>query len=208
MPRGISNEHAIQRDAILNVAADAFAELGYPSATMAEISTRCGVSKSLLYHYYDAKDAMLFDMMETYMLKLRDLVVSVAPLKLPAKDALAETVRRFVIEYEHSRTRHIVLLNDVKFLPPTQRERVIGLEREVVQRFADLITTTYDIDTSRAKVLTMCVFGMINWTFTWLRPGGQITYGQFAETVVGMLESGLNGGADRLQQYVASTTQR
>jgi AcrR family transcriptional regulator len=203
MPRGISNEHAIQRDAILNVAADAFAELGYPSATMVEIAKRCGVSKSLLYHYYDAKDAMLFDMMETYMLKLRDLVVSVAPLKLPAKEALAETVRRFVREYEHSRTRHIVLLNDVKFLPAEQREHVIGLEREVVQRFADLIATTYDIDKARAKVLTMCVFGMINWTFTWLRPGGQITYAQFAETVVGMLESGLNGGADRLQQYAA-----
>jgi AcrR family transcriptional regulator len=201
MPRGISAEHSIQRDTILRVAADTFAQVGYPSATMAEIARRCGVSKSLLYHYYDAKDAMLYDMSRSYMIKLRELVESVTPLKLSAKEALAETVRRFVREYEHSRTRHIVLLNDVKFLPLAQRDEVIELERIVVQKFSDLIATTYGIDPERAKVLTMCVFGMINWTFTWLRPDGAISYAQFAEAVVGMLESGLNGGAERLQAF-------
>ncbi len=201
MPRGISPEHIVQRDTMLNVAADTFAQLGYPSATMAEIARRCGVSKSLLYHYYPSKDAMLFDMSSSYMRKLRELVGSVAPLKLSAKEALAETVRRFVVEYEHSRTRHVVLLNDVKFLPPQQRDEVLDLERQVVQRFADLVGNTYSIDGERAKVLTMCVFGMINWTFTWLKPGGSISYPQFAETVVGLLETGLNGGAERLQQF-------
>jgi AcrR family transcriptional regulator len=201
MPRGVSLEHSVQRDTILRVSADTFAQVGYPSATMAEIARRCGVSKSLLYHYYEAKDAILFDLSRTYMLKLRELVDGVAPLNLSARDALAETVRRFVFEYEHSRARHIVLLNDVKFLPVQERELVLSLERDVVQSFADLITKTYAIDGARAKVLTMCVFGMINWTFTWLRPGGTISYAQFAETVVGMLESGLNGGADRLRQF-------
>jgi AcrR family transcriptional regulator len=201
MPRGISAEHALQRDAILRIAADTFAEVGYPNATMAEISRRCGVSKSLLYHYYESKDAMLHDLSRTYMLRLRELVLGVAPLKLSAKDALTETVRRFVREYETSRTRHIVLLNDVKFLPTEQREEVLLLEREVVQRFADLIEKSYAIDAPKAKVLTMCVFGMINWTFTWLKPDGEISYDQFAETVVGLLESGLNGGAEKLQGF-------
>jgi AcrR family transcriptional regulator len=204
MPRGISAEHALQRDAILHIAADTFAEVGYPSATMVEISRRCGVSKSLLYHYYESKDAMLLDLSRTYMLRLRELVLGVAPLKLSAKDALTETVRRFVREYETSRTRHIVLLNDVKFLPQEQREEVLLLEREVVQRFADLIEKSYAIDAPKAKVLTMCVFGMINWTFTWLKPDGDISYDQFAETVVGLLDSGLNGGAETLQRFATS----
>jgi AcrR family transcriptional regulator len=204
MPRGISAEHALQRDAILHIAADTFAEVGYPSATMVEISRRCGVSKSLLYHYYESKDAMLLDLSRTYMLRLRELVLGVAPLKLSAKDALTETVRRFVREYETSRTRHIVLLNDVKFLPPQQRDEVLLLEREVVQRFADLIEKSYAIDAAKAKVLTMCVFGMINWTFTWLKPDGDISYDQFAETVVGLLDSGLNGGAETLQRFATS----
>ena len=201
MPRGPSSAHLLQRETILNESADAFAEVGYPSATMAALATRCGVSKSLLYHYYPAKDAILFDLMHEYMQRLQLLVMEVASHNFPAQRALAEVVRRFVREYETSRTRHIVLLNDVKFLPPVEREIVIRQEREVVQSFADLIVVTYRIDPARAKVLTMSVFGMINWTFTWLKPGGPLSYAQFAETVVGMLESGLGGGAERMKNF-------
>ena len=39
----------------------------------------------------------------------------------------------------------------------------------------------------------MMLFGMINWTFTWLRPGGPMSYQQFAEEVIAMLEKGLAG---------------
>lgn len=198
MPRGPSSAHSLQRETILNISADTFAEAGYPSATMAALAARCGVSKSLLYHYYPAKDAILFDLMHEYMTRLQYLVHEVARLALPAQDGLAELVRRFVREYETSRSRHMVLLNDVKFLPPAEREQVIALERSVVQAFADVIAATYKVDAARAKVLTMSVFGMINWTFTWLKPHGPLSYAQFAESVVGMLEGGLAGGAARI----------
>ena len=198
MPRGPSSAHSLQRETILNISADAFAEAGYRSATMAALAARCGVSKSLLYHYYPAKGAILFDLMHEYMTRLQLLVREVAMLRLPAQQGIAELVRRFVREYETSRTRHIVLLNDVKFLPPPQREEVIALERSVVQAFADVIAATYKIDGARAKVLTMSVFGMINWTFTWLKPDGPLSYAQFAESVVGMLEGGLAGSAERI----------
>ena len=39
--------------------------------------------------------------------------------------------------------------------------------------------------------VAMMLFGMINWTFTWLRPGGPMSYAQFAEEVISMLERGL-----------------
>ena len=198
MPRGPSSAHSLQRETILNISADTFAEAGYPSATMAELAARCGVSKSLLYHYYPAKGAILFDLMHEYMTRLQLLVHDVARLALPAQEGLAELVRRFVREYETSRSRHIVLLNDVKFLPLPEREQVIALERSVVQAFADVIAATYKVDGARAKVLTMSVFGMINWTFTWLKPDGPLSYAQFAESVVGMLEGGLAGSAERI----------
>ena len=205
MPRGPSSAHSLQRETILNISADTFAEAGYPSATMAALAARCGVSKSLLYHYYPAKDAILFDLMHEYMTRLQRLVHEVAELELPAQEGLAELVRRFVREYETSRSRHIVLLNDVKFLPPPEREQVIALERSVVQAFANVIAATYTIDGARAKVLTMSVFGMINWTFTWLKPDGPLSYAQFAESVVGLLEGGLACGAQRIGQLAADT---
>ena len=46
----------------------------------------------------------------------------------------------------------------------------------------------------------MLVFGMINWTFTWLKPGGAMSYAEFAEWVIRMLE----GGIGNLVQPVAA----
>ena len=37
----------------------------------------------------------------------------------------------------------------------------------------------------------MMLFGMINWTFTWLRPGWRMSYDDFAEDVIGFLDRGL-----------------
>ena len=39
--------------------------------------------------------------------------------------------------------------------------------------------------------VAMMLFGMINWTFTWLRPGGPMSYAVFADEVVAMLDCGL-----------------
>ena len=37
----------------------------------------------------------------------------------------------------------------------------------------------------------MILFGMINWTFTWLKPGGPMTHAQLAPMVVQLFLGGL-----------------
>ena len=39
----------------------------------------------------------------------------------------------------------------------------------------------------------MMLFGMMNWTFTWLKPDGPLSYEGYAEMVIEMLENGLGG---------------
>jgi hypothetical protein len=38
----------------------------------------------------------------------------------------------------------------------------------------------------------MMLFGMINWTFTWLRPQGPLSYDAFAQEVIDTLENGFH----------------
>ncbi len=42
------------------------------------------------------------------------------------------TVRAFLTEYETSHSRHVALLNDVKYLEDTQREIVLDRQRDIV----------------------------------------------------------------------------
>ena len=42
-----------------------------------------------------------------------------------------------------------------------------------------------------AKPLTMLLFGMINWMFTWLRPGGELDHEAIAPMVADLFLRGL-----------------
>src|SRR5262249_21758783 len=104
--------------AILEKAAEAFAERGYATTSMSELAAACGVSKALLYHYYESKDAILFDLLDRYMKRLTAIVEEVGGRNLAPPEHLDALVRAFLADYESSRARHVALVNDARLLEP------------------------------------------------------------------------------------------
>ncbi|MDR7093261.1 TetR/AcrR family transcriptional regulator [Hydrogenophaga laconesensis] len=203
MARPKSATHDLKRDEILDVAARCFAAQSFPAASMNDIAAACGTSKARLYHYYESKDAILYDLLDRYTQRLLALIgeaeARAQRKNLSEREALSELVRAFLAEYETSATRHVALLSDTKFLGEGQRELIVNRQRDVVAAFTRFLRRAYPERVSAANqtALTMMLFGMINWTFTWLRPGGAMSYGAFAEEVVDVLERGLSGSAGR-----------
>jgi hypothetical protein len=107
---------------------------------------------------------------------------------------LHELIRRFLQEYESSATRHVALLSDTQFLGEEQRTLIVTRQRDVVAAFTRFLKRAYParMNATNQTAVTMMLFGMINWTFTWLRPDGPISYTAFADEVIAMLERGLN----------------
>ena len=205
MARPKSATHDIKRDAILDIAAQCFADRSYPAASMNEIATACGTSKARLYHYYESKDAILFDLLDRHTQRLLALIAQTEAKaqrqNLDERAALHELVRAFLHEYESSGTRHSALLNDTQFLSAepdeslgsSQRELILNRQRDIVAAMTRFLKRAYPerLNATNQTAQTMMLLGMINWTFTWLRPGGPMSYGAFAEEVIGMLEKGL-----------------
>jgi AcrR family transcriptional regulator len=197
MARPKSASHDLKREEILDVAAQCFAQLSFPAASMNHIATACGASKARLYHYYESKEAILFDLLDRYTQRLLALIgeaeARAQRKNLSERDALHELVRAFLAEYETSATRHVALVSDTKFLGETQRELILNRQRDVVAAFTRFLKRAYPdrVTPANQTALTMMLFGMINWTFTWLRPGGPMSYAGFADEVVAMLERGL-----------------
>ncbi|KMZ11213.1 Transcriptional regulator, TetR family [Candidatus Burkholderia humilis] len=201
MARTKAPDHETQREQILELAAAKFAQTSYPSTSMADLAAASGTSKARLYHYYESKEAILFDLLDRYTKRLMLIIAEVEGAShrrgFGERQAFAELVRAFLIEYETSHSRHVALLNDVKYLEDAQREIVLDRQRDIVAAFARQLARAYPnrVTKDNQTALTMMVFGMINWTFTWLKSGGKLGYTEFAEQVVGMIEHGLAGDA-------------
>jgi AcrR family transcriptional regulator len=202
MPRRKAATFETQRAAIRDAAAQLFADKGYPSASIADLARACGVSKALMYHYYRGKEDLLADVAMSYVDRLAAIVDEVAAQRLPPAAHLRRLIEAFMTEYEHSAARHRVLVQDVKYLERAHRGRVLGRQRKVVDGFAAVIAELAPDASARGlrKPLTMILFGMINWTFTWLKDGGSLTYSDMAPLVADLFL----GGIGRIQAGAAA----
>jgi AcrR family transcriptional regulator len=190
----------LQRAAILAAAAGLFARHGFHHASMAELAAACGVSKPLLYHYYRDKAHILFDIADSYMDKLSAIVAEVGRERLAPEAHLRTLILRFMQEYQHSQAQHMVLVQDVKFLAEREREQILDKERLVVDAFARVIGALKPrLQRKELRVpLAMLLFGMINWSFTWLRADGPLSYEDMATVATEVFLHGVS--AAQLQE--------
>jgi AcrR family transcriptional regulator len=195
-----------QRASILQAAAQLFAQRGFEGASMAELAQACKVSKPLLYHYYRDKQHILFDIADYYIDRLIAIVAQVRAEKLSPDTHLRALVTRFMQEYQHSQAQHMVLVQDVKFLADAQRAQIVAKERRVVNAVAQAISALKPRLSKRTLrvPLAMILFGMINWTFTWLRADGPLTYESMAKVVSDIFLHGITGAAARTQANTAT----
>lgn len=204
MARRRAQGYDSQREAILAQAAALFAQQGYVGTSMNQVAAACGLSKPALYHYVRDKSDLLFEIATTHVARLHTLVDEVAnedhvgdSVRLNSADPLARVrrlIERFVLEYAGARDAHRVLTEDVKFLEPEEQARVLELQRQVVNAFAEAIAQARPelVAANLHKPLTMLLFGMMNWLFTWLQPEGKLTHADMAPMVADLFLGGLH----------------
>ncbi len=193
MARPRSQGFDAQRDQLLAAAARLFANQGYTATTMQQVAEAAGLGKATLYHYVRDKPALLAAIAGGHVARLEALVGEVAAEALPPDPHLARLIERFLRAYAHAQHEHRVLTEDVKFLPAPEREGLLEGQRRVVQAFADAVAALRpELAAARlAKPVAMLLFGMINWTFTWLRADGALTHEAMAPLVTRLFVGGL-----------------
>ena len=194
MARGRAANYAEQQAALLEHAARLFAERGFQGTSMLELATAAGVSKALLYHYYEDKYQLLVAIAEGHIDRLTALVAEVTAEAHPPAARLSTLIERIVNEYANAHCHHQVLVQDLKYLDAKDQRRIRGKERKVVAAFAGAIAEAHPTLAAKQleKPLTMLLFGMINWLFTWFQEDGALDYAQMARLVSDFVRGGLH----------------
>ena len=193
MGRGRHSGYDDQREMILVRAAELFARGGYPGTSMNQVAEACGLSKATLYHYFRDKYELLVNIAEDHVTRLQGIVGDALAEEATPQGQMRALVRRLVEEYASAQHEHRVLTEDVKFLEPADRERILGKEREVVAAFARVVAALRpDLrEAAMNKPLTMLLFGMVNWMFTWMKPEGELDYAAMGPIVADLFLGGI-----------------
>lgn len=194
MARTIAKDHGEKRAQILKSAARVFADQGFDRASMAMLAAECGISKANIYHYYDSKDALLFDLLDNYLSTLRDRVCGLAVETRTPEQALRDTVLEILLAYQGADDEHRVQSAGLKALPEDQQKVLRAYQRDMVGHLSGVLARLApDLaqNPARLRAATMSIFGMLNWFYMWCPGADEAARRDYARLVGDLALGGL-----------------
>lgn len=194
MARTQAADYDAKREAITETAAKLFAEKGFAAASVSDLAERCAVSKSLIYHYYPSKEAILFDVMNEHIDDLLSVIEARGEKAGDPAREIHQLTRELLQHYVGAAERQKVLLYELSSLPKDNQAEIKSKQRKIINHVENLLSAARPElakDKHRLSAKTMLFFGMLNWTHTWFKSKGGVSRDELADmaadTILGSL---------------------
>jgi AcrR family transcriptional regulator len=163
------------RQEILRTAARLFQQQGYDGTSMNDVAAALKLSKGGLYHHFQSKDEILFDLMNHAMDITQERVINPVRLVADPEERLRTLIRLHIGVVLSVRDREItVMLHENHPLPPPLRRRINARKKEYVHFVESLILDAQNARplkcTVAPRAAAFALLGMINWIYQWYRP--------------------------------------
>jgi AcrR family transcriptional regulator len=179
------------RQEILRTAARLFQQRGYDATSMNDVAAALKLSKGGLYHHFQSKDEILFEIMNHAMEITEERVLAPVRGIADPQDRLRALIRLHIETVLSPRDREItVMLHENHPLPPALRKRINHRKKEYVHFVESLIAdvqkeaqkqaqkatqrTTPEKSPVSPRAAAFALLGMINWIYQWYKPEGDL----------------------------------
>ena len=193
MTRERAEDYEDKKQVILDKASTLIARKGFDVATMMDVAKACGTSKSHLYHYFSSKEDLLFAIVQEHITSQAKDLMQIVAQPQPAEERFEQFVESFVKGAARSRNEHLMLMNDIKYLPKPQLDEIRRMEVEMTGLLESLlheINPGLMAEERIQKPYALLLFGMMIWTFSWYRQSGSITPGELAQRISALFING------------------
>ena len=167
------------RQEILRAAARLFQQQGYDATSMNDVAAALNLSKGGLYHHFQSKDQILFNLMSHAMDVTEERVIAPASQIGDPEERLRAVIRRHIAVVLSERDREItVMLHENHPLSPALRKEINARKKGYVHFLENLIAEVGRARGSQTSVTprasAFALLGMINWIYQWYRPEGSL----------------------------------
>jgi AcrR family transcriptional regulator len=173
------------RQEILRAAARLFQQQGYDATSMNDVAAALKLSKGGLYHHFESKDEILFNIVSHAMEITEERVIKVVRringTGIAGSEERLRTLIRLHIQVVLSpEDREItVMLHENHPLPPALRRKINGRKKDYLHFVENLIADVQRAHKSSTPVTpraaAFALVGMINWIYQWYKPDGPLT---------------------------------
>ncbi|GLZ07980.1 HTH-type transcriptional repressor KstR2 [Actinomadura sp. NBRC 104412] len=196
---GTAAARAERRAGLLATAAEVFASQGYAATTIRQVADAAGMLGGSLYYHFDSKEAMVDEILSTFLDEMWAAYDRVLESGLGAR----ETLEAIVVESFRSIDRHrpavVIYQNESRHLAASERFAYL---RDSWRRFEELWTGLLergvDEGVFRSDLDLNLIYRFIRDTVwvaaNWYRPGGRLSAEDIAKQYLAMVLEGIQSG--------------
>ncbi len=167
------------RQEILRTAARLFQQQGYDATSMNDVAAALKLSKGGLYHHFQSKDEILFNIMNHAMDITEERVINAARRIEDPEERLRMLIRLHIQVVISPDDREItVMLHENHPLPPGLRRKINARKKDYVHFVENLVSDVQRRRNSSSQVTpraaAFALVGMINWIYQWYKPDGPL----------------------------------
>jgi len=167
------------RQEILRASARLFQEQGYDGTSMNDVAAALKLSKGGLYHHFQSKDEILFNLMNHAMDITEERVINRVKAIPDPEERLRMLIKLHIGVVLSEGDREItVMLHENHPLPPTLRKRINARKKDYIHFLENLVAEVQRVRQSKGTVTpraaAFALLGMINWIYQWYRPTGAL----------------------------------
>jgi AcrR family transcriptional regulator len=193
MPR--RGEPLTSKYAILDTFARLVAERGYDEVSLRLVAEDLDLSKGTIVHHYRTKDRLLEALHLQYMTdRLAEAKTILDRFDSPA-ECLAALIAQLVLAQNNDRDATVAFAREItRFATLDLMSEVRSMRNSYTEMVRRVIQDAMDEGVFRpdnVDLVTLQVFGMCNWGWTWMRPDGQWSVLEIVRTWSTSLLSGL-----------------
>jgi AcrR family transcriptional regulator len=150
---------------------------------MNDVAAALKLSKGGLYHHFQSKDEILFEIMNHAMEITQDRVLNPVRSIVDPEERLRALIRLHIEVVLSPRDREItVMLHENHPLPPALRKRINARKKDYIHFLENLMAEVQKkaqrSNQAKGKVspraAAFALLGMINWIYQWYKPEGNL----------------------------------
>lgn len=182
------------KDAVLAAAVQLFAEYGYHAAPLRDIASMAGIRAASIYHYYDSKQALLVEIMDTYMQRLNANLEKILREYDDPLQRLHEAIANHIRLHTSYKAEFFIIDTEIRALEGERRAYILGLRDRYEWLLQELLRDGMERGVFRecdVKISSYAIIAMCTEVATWFKQGGRLTVQQVIDMYSQMINEGL-----------------
>jgi TetR/AcrR family transcriptional regulator, cholesterol catabolism regulator len=197
---------------ILRTSARIFAEKGYHSTSMRDISRATQVSLAGLYYYCKSKEELLFLIQDNCFGRVHQRLQERLKETSGAVEKLRLVIENHLSFFAANMAEMKVLSHEADSLAGEMHAHVSGKKQQYTKLVRKILSEVQQARTDNTPkvdltVATYALFGMMNWIYNWYDPMGKLSVNDLVDNISRLFLSGfLAGGAGDALQFALKTS--